>query len=183
MNINLLPWRELKRQVEKKRFINILALTAGLTLLLVVIIHFLISMQLNYQRSRNAYLSGELSIFDRKIREISTLKEKQEELLARMQVIQGLQGNRPVIVRVFDNLVRLIPKGVHLDSLIMKGKTLTIKGVAENNNNISALMRNLDNSEWFDDSRLTAVKALDIGDGSMFNLSVGQIMPGTEGKR
>lgn len=182
MNINLLPWRELKRQAEKKRFINILAITAGLTLVLVVIMHFLISMQLNHQRSRNAYLSGELSIFDRKIREISTLKEKQEELLARMKVINGLQGNRPVIVRMFDNLVRLIPKGVHLDFLAMEGKTLTIKGVAENNNNISSLMRNLDSSEWFNDSRLTAVKALEIGDGSMFNLSVEQVMPGTEGK-
>jgi len=183
MNINLLPWRELKRQTEKKNFINIIAVTAGLTLLVVVVIHVFISMQLNHQRSRNAYLQGELSILDRKIHEISTLKQKQEELLARMQVIQSLQGNRPVIVRVFDNLVRLIPKDIHLDFFSMKGQTLTLKGIAENNNNVSTLMRNLDSSEWFDNSRLTAVKGLDIGDGSRFKVNVDQVMPGSEETR
>ena len=75
-----------------------------------------------------------------------------------MRVIQELQGNRPVIVRIFDELVRTLAKGVHFRNLKMEGNRLTLDGVAESNNRISTLMRNLDNSDWFANPNLKTIK-------------------------
>ena len=77
---------------------------------------------------------------------------------ADLRVIQELQGNRPVIVRVFDELVRTLAKGVHFNTLEMQGNRLAVAGVAESNNRISTLMRNLDNSDWFANPNLKTIK-------------------------
>jgi len=81
-----------------------------------------------------------------------------------MRVIQALQGNRPVIVHMFDEVVRTLPDGIYYTSLSRKTDNLSIQGRAESNNRISSLMRKLDGSEWFMDPNLTAVKAS--GEGS-----------------
>merc|ERR1712005_59679 len=82
-------------------------------------------------------------------------------LLARMKVIQELQGNRPTIVYVFDQLVRTLPEGVYYTLVERTGDSYRIEGVAEANNRISRLMRNLAASDWFVEPNLLNVNALD----------------------
>ena len=99
-----------------------------------------------------------------------------------MRVIQDLQGNRPVIVRVFDEVVQTLAKGVHYDALAMKSGLLSIEGVAESNNRISALMRNLDGSDWFASPNLRSIKEdpgnSDYGEqASTFDMSFVQVNP------
>ena len=110
------------------------------------------------------------------------LRKQREDLLARMRVINELQGNRPVIVRVFDEMVQTLAKGVHYKKLIMAANMLTVEGVAESNNRISALMRNLDGSEWFAQPNLKGIKEdpenSDYGEqASTFDLSFIQTNP------
>ena len=76
-----------------------------------------------------------------------------------MTVIQALQGNRPIIVRVFDEMVRTLPDGVFYSKLSKAENKMSLKGVAESNNRISSLMRRLDKSNWFAGPNLTAVNA------------------------
>ena len=95
-----------------------------------------------------------------------------------MQVIQDLQGNRPVIVRVFDELVRTMSKGVFYGDLSMRGNNLTVTGIAESNNRISALMRNLDSSNWFSNPNLRSIKEdASGGQASSFDLTFVQVSP------
>ncbi|MGV0034960.1 MAG: PilN domain-containing protein [Candidatus Azotimanducaceae bacterium WSBS_2022_MAG_OTU7] len=58
-----------------------------------------------------------------------------------MKVIQELQGNRPIIVRVFDELARQLAPRVFFTSLQMQAQSLAIQGVAESNNRISKQLR------------------------------------------
>jgi type IV pilus assembly protein PilN len=96
-----------------------------------------------------------------------------------MKVIQDLQGNRPNIVHIFDQLVRTLPDGVYYTSVERKGKEFTINGVAENNNEISNLMRNLGDSPWFGTPELKTVTAK--GDkAQVFTLTVVQSEPSTD---
>lgn len=76
-----------------------------------------------------------------------------------MRVIQALQGNRPVIVRLLDQLVRTVPDGVFYTSLKTKANVVSIEGVAESNNRVSSLMRRLDASDWLESPNLDAVQA------------------------
>jgi type IV pilus assembly protein PilN len=110
------------------------------------------------------------------------LRKQREDLLARMRVINELQGNRPVIVRVFDEVVQTLAKGVHYKKLEYDGSVLSVAGVAESNNRISALMRNLDGSDWFTAPNLKGIKEdptnSDYGEqASTFDLSFVQTNP------
>jgi type IV pilus assembly protein PilN len=100
-----------------------------------------------------------------------------------MKIIQDLQGNRPIIGRVFDQLVRTLPDGVYFKSLKMTGSTIAVNGAAESNNRVSSLMRNLDGSEWLASPNLSEVKAITSGgvdQANVFTLSVQQVVPGAE---
>lgn len=175
--INLLPWREELRKEKQKNFLIGLGVTVAIAAVLVFVQDMRLNSAIENQQSRNQFIQQEIATLDAKIKEINELKKKKKELLARMKVIQDLQGNRPVIVRVFDELVRQLPDGVYFTSLSMKGDMITIQGVAESNNRISGLMRQLDESDWFARPDLKAVKALKSGEGSSFDLTVQQTAP------
>jgi len=157
--INLRPWREELRAQKQKQFLTALLGFALLGGLYVFVANIVIGGWTEEQQGRNAYLVSEISVLDNKIKEIKKLQERKDELIARMKIIQSLQGNRPVIVHLFDELVRTLPDGIFYESLDRKGDVLTLKGRAESNNRISSLMRRLDGSEWFQEPNLTMVKA------------------------
>jgi type IV pilus assembly protein PilN len=70
-----------------------------------------------------------------------------------------LQGERPVIVRYFDELVRSVPEGIYIQDLKRSGDSITLQGVTESNVRVSALMRNVSASPWFSAPNLKSVKA------------------------
>ena len=118
-----------------------------------------VNSQMDYQQSRNQRLVKQIAVLDQEVAEIRDLQRKRNELIERMRVIQSLQGNRPVIVRLLDQLVKTIPDGVFYTSLETKANVVSIEGVAESNNRVSSLMRQLDASDWLENPNLDAVQA------------------------
>ena len=109
--INLLPWREERRQELRKRFLVTLGLVFVLGVGLVLLGDRIVNAQIDHQRARNQYLTQNIKELDKIIAEIRDLQKRRNQLIDRMRVIQELQGNRPIIVRVLDQLVR-VPDGV-----------------------------------------------------------------------
>jgi type IV pilus assembly protein PilN len=129
------------------------------------------------QRIRNNMLQREITQLEQKVDEIKDLRKRREELIGRMDVIQSLQGDRPQIVRVFDDIVRKVPDGVYFTEVKREGSQISVSGVAESNNRVSSLMRQLDESEWFDSPNLQSVtRAREGGDEeqipNLFRLTV-----------
>lgn len=172
--INLLPWREALRAEKKKEFITLVCVV----LVVAVISAFgwdrLVSSQIEAQDGRNAILKAEIAKLEKQVTEIKELKKRRQDLLDRMQVIQELQGNRPEIVRIYDEFVRAVPDGVYFTKMTRKDKQVSLEGYAESNNRVSALMRQLDASYKFTEPNLTKVQANDtLGeDGSRFEMRV-----------
>lgn len=157
-NINLLPWREQYREEKKKEFLGVLAGVCVFAAIAAFLWVSAVESSIDSQSQRNLLLNSEIKVLKKQVKEIKDLKRQRSELLDRMKVIQDLQGTRPVIVRHFDEMVRAIPDGVFFTALVSRGDSLSIKGVAESNNRVSSLMRNLDESEWFSTPNLTSVK-------------------------
>ncbi|WP_148861704.1 PilN domain-containing protein [Marinobacter fonticola] len=180
--INLRPWREELRAEKQQQFVAMLLgaviVAAGLGFLW----NTNLDNRIDYQESRNAYIESATKELDSQIKEIEDLRRKRDELISRMQVIQDLQGKRPVIVRVFDELVRTLPDGLFYMDLKKAGNTVSIVGMAESNSRISSLMRQFDESEWFANPNLTNVSSADERRAgySQFNLSVNQKTPEPE---
>ena len=172
--INLLPWREEAREQSKKEYLSLLgAVALGAVVLLFAWISFAAA-SLDNQKQRNAYLESNIAELDKKVIEISDLKNKKEEMISRMRVIQDLQGTRSDIVKIFDELVRSIPEGAYLSTLDREAGAVKMAGFAESNNRISALMRNLDKSANYQNSNLAKVEQDDRmgSQGSLFNLQI-----------
>jgi type IV pilus assembly protein PilN len=172
--INLLPWREERRQELKKEFLITIGLVLALGVGLILLGDRIVDGQIQHQQARNQYLTENIKVLDAQVAEIRELQKKRNQLLDRMRVIQELQGNRPIIVRVLDQLVRTVPDGVFYTSLQTKGNTISIQGVAESNNRVSSLMRRLEASDWLAKPNLNAVKAApEYGDqANTFSLTV-----------
>ena len=182
--INLLPWREERRQEQKKQFAMMALMTCILAAAIVGLIHFQMQSKIDYQLSRNKFLTKEISKLDEEIKEISELQKVRRSLIERMEVIQDLQGSRPSIVHLFTEIVSTVPNGVYLQTLKQTGSNLLINGEAESNARVSTYMRNLAGSEWLKDPNLSVIEIQDITVNriSTFTLTVKQTSPNATGE-
>lgn len=181
-HINLLPWREERRQERQKQFF--LALIAGLVFaagVLYLIVAYADSL-IDEQNQRNTFLQQEISKLDRKIKEIKGLEKQRERLLARMQVIQELQESRPKLVKVFDSLPRIVPEGVNLEKVTRTGNLLSFDGVAQSNSRVSVLMQQIDSDEEYGESRLKVIKRTSTRNNAIrkFTVEVNESKPKAE---
>lgn len=184
--INLLPWREKLREERKQRFFVLLVVVLLLALGVIFLASQYFNSAIENQQARNNFIRAENTALDARIKEISELKTRRQQLIERMKIIQDLQGNRPIVSRIFDQVVRTIPDGVYFSSLKLTGKTVAIEGEAESNSLVSNLMRNQDASEWLAAPNLTEVKAVSADNTdqtSRFKMTVQQTKPADESKQ
>lgn len=180
-NINLLPWREERRAAQQKRFVTSLALAVLVTALVLIVIWYAYVDAIGRQEDRNQRLKTEISLLDVKIKEIRHLEKLKTQLVARMDVVETLQASRSSAVNFFNELARTLPEGVYLGSVSVRGNALTIVGEAQSNARVSAYMRALESSPWFEQPELVVIKTKSLGKGaaavrsSSFTLTVRQL--------
>jgi len=179
-HINLLPWREELRREQTRQFITLMVISIMLTGAIMLLVHVNFAKSIDHQNQRNDILNKEIAKLESELKEIKELEETKSKLLSRMEIIQSLQQKRPQIVHVFDEIVRTLPDGVYLNSIIQQGENLKFTGMAESNGRVSAYMRNIDASAWLTDPKLKVIetKRKD-GRGSEFILEVKQTAPET----
>jgi len=177
--INLLPWREERRQEQKKEFGVLAGLVVVLAVAVVGLMHIQMSSKIDYQLDRNRFMTNEIATLDKEIAEIRDLKKVRRSLLERMEVIQSLQTSRPSIVHLFTEIVSTVPNGVYLETLTQVGENLKLDGEAESNARVSTYMRNLSDSPWLKDPNLTVIEIEDkkVKRVSAFTLTVKQTSP------
>lgn len=182
-NINLLPWREELREVRKQEFLVGLGTTVAIAAVILFVGDRVVNSFIDNQTALNNYLREQIASLDSEIAQIRELQRQKSELTERMSVIQELQGNRPVIVRLFDELVRTLPEGVYYNNITRVDDQISFQGVAESNNRVSALLRSLDDSDWFESPNLEQISAAGTGgEGNTFQLTVRVTTPDPDGE-
>jgi type IV pilus assembly protein PilN len=156
--INLLPWREERRKELLNEFLVMLGLVALFAALTVGIVHFYHSQLIERQNTRIGYIDKRIKEVDKKITEIKELEKQKESLLSRMRAIESLQRDRPLIVHLFDELVKSLPDGLSIVNLKQEGPKITITGEAQSNARVSSFMRKIERSEWIKDAKLKVIK-------------------------
>jgi len=156
--INLLPWRSELRKEQQRQFLTIMGLSVLLVVVGVLAVHLQYARLIGKQTERNVFLQKHIVRVEAQIKEIDELTTKKDRLLARMEIIQQLQRNRPEIVQLFDELVRVLPEGVHLSLLKQTSRSLKMDGVAQSNARVSAFMRNIDDSSYLSSPKLEIIE-------------------------
>jgi len=135
-----------------------------------------LSQRISAQDDRNKFLKTEIAKLDKEIDEIKEVKDKIAALLARKQVIETLQADRVQTVYLLDELVRQMPEGVFLKSVVQKGSGIRLLGYAQSNARVSTLMRNIESSPWLANPKLIEIRATTLGKMriSEFSLTLAQ---------
>ncbi|AWN73751.1 PilN domain-containing protein [Legionella anisa] len=159
--INLLPWRELKREQEKKLFTLMLLVSIVASAFVVFLINSYASGLVSNQVTRNQMLQKEINTMDAQIKEIKNLQKAREMIISRMSVVQHLQSTRTLMVHLFDELINITPSGVYLTQVEGKNDVITLSGYTESNTFVSILMRNIENNDWVHNPLLGEIKKED----------------------
>lgn len=158
--INLLPHREAARKLRKDVFNVSLGLAALAGGVLASIIFLAFQSQISDQQGRNQLLQTEIKRFDAQIKEIAGLESEITALRARQQAVEDLQADRNLPVHLLTELVKQLPDGVYIVSMRQDNQTVTLQGVAQSNERVSELLRNLgNNTPWFSKPELVEIVA------------------------
>lgn len=158
--INLLPHREAARKRRRENFYAALGASALVGGLIAGGAYVWFETQISNQDSRNQFLQAEITKLEAEIREISTLQSEIAALRARQQAVEDLQGDRNMPVHLMNELVRQLPDGVYLTTMKQDNQTVTLQGMAQSNERVSELLRNLGNSSpWLVKPELIEITA------------------------
>ncbi len=147
--INLLPHREAARKRQKDQFFTQLALSALLGGVICGAIFTWYQGQIAAQQDRNEFLQTEISRLDAEIKDIASLQREIASLRARQTAVENLQGDRNLPVHLLDELVAQLPDGIYLNNMRQDGQSVLLTGVAQSQERVSELLRNLSNhSTW-----------------------------------
>ncbi|MAV52229.1 MAG: hypothetical protein CBE20_00300 [Gammaproteobacteria bacterium TMED260] len=167
MHINLLPWRERLREERRREFLTIMMGFVIIAGGLVFLLDRYFNGEITMQQVRNVFVRAEIPLLDAQVAEINQLRQQKEDIRARMNVITDLQGTRPVIVRIFDEMVRTLPDGIFYEQVQRIEDVIAVEGIAESSARITELMRNLDDSEWFKATDLSEFSVVESAETSM----------------
>ena len=155
--INLLPWRQAERERKNREFLTIAAIVLLLSLLAAFAAWSYFNNTLDSQKQANDKIKAENTKLDTALAQIDVLEKQRNDMLAQMKVIQDLQGRRPIPVRVWDDIARLIPAQLYITNMKREGDVITFTGRADNPNVVSDFIRNLDSSQWLENSAVRSI--------------------------
>lgn len=158
--INLLPHREAARKRRKESFFAALGAAAVVGALVSVGAYLWYQGQITDQQSSNMLLQNENTRLDSQIKDIATLQSEITSLRARQQAVEDLQADRNLPVHLMNELVKQLPSGVYINTLKQENQMITLQGVAQSNERVSELLRNLSvNSAWLSKPDLVEIVA------------------------
>ncbi|QJW85225.1 fimbrial protein [Ramlibacter terrae] len=141
--INLLPHREAARKRRREMFYASLGASAFAGAMIAGGIYLWYAAQISEQQNRNLVLTTEIKKLEAQIKDIATLQSEIAALRARQQAVEDLQSDRNVPVHLLNELVTQLPDGVYLTSMRQSNNVVAVTGVAQSNERVSELLRNL----------------------------------------
>jgi len=158
--INLLPHREAARKRRREAFFATLGASAIAGGVIAGAVYGWYAAQISNQQAKNTVLQTEITQLEKQIKDIANLQAEIAALRARQQAVEDLQADRNMPVHLMNELVRQLPDGVYVTSVRQDNQTVTISGMAQSNERVSELLRNLGGqSQWLTRPELIEITA------------------------
>lgn len=158
--INLLPHREEARKRRKEAFQATMFASFLLGLVIAGAVYWWFQMMITDQQAKNNFLQQEIKVLEEQIKEIASIEDEIAALRARQKAVEDLQSDRNLPVHLLTELVKQLPDGVYITAIGQAGQTITMQGMAQSNERVSELLRNLSaNTPWLDKPELSEITA------------------------
>ncbi len=158
--INLLPHREAARKRRREVFQATMFASLLIGLLIAGGAYWWLQSMINAQQEKNNFLLQETKVLENQIKEIATIEEEIAALRARQKAVEDLQSDRNLPVHLLSELVKQLPDGVYITSLKQADRVVTMQGMAQSNERVSEMLRNLaNNTPWLSKPELVEIVA------------------------
>ncbi|RXJ73456.1 hypothetical protein CS022_09410 [Veronia nyctiphanis] len=156
-DINLLPWRDLRKQQIRQHFFVTLAVYAVVTFGMVSAAWFWVSSHHNAQSDRNALIQREINQLQTRLTQFSRVDGQREVLESKIALVDSLQQQRRNVVSVFNLLPKIVPQGALLDTVDYRAGYVVITGKAKSNALVSELLENLETNSDIDQEKVHSI--------------------------
>lgn len=143
VKINLLPVRSNKKQETAKQQLIIFAVAIIASIVICVVLYSLTLVKIKTTKQEIVNSEKQIAALKVKIGEIDNLKKLQEEVRRKLDVLNQLRKNKTGPANLLAHISDSIPEKVWLTKYAENGLTLSLAGVAYNEELIAELMKNL----------------------------------------
>ncbi|MBF0358361.1 MAG: PilN domain-containing protein [Magnetococcales bacterium] len=146
LKVNLLPYREARREKMIQTIFIAWGITALVGLGLIMFAKSSISSHIDSQIVTVSNQNKVIATLDAKLGEIKDINIRKKQVKARLVIIETLGLQRDLPVHLFEVISSSIPEKVWLKEISTKGNNLTIIGFTLSNAMVADFMRKLDSS-------------------------------------
>ncbi len=132
---------------------------SGAALLLWLGLHVLLASWAHYQTSRSQFLRHQLIATQVEINQLKELKHDQIALAEKVHLLFSLRAKNFYAVRLFNELVKRVPKAVSLDQVSRHQQMIMLEGQAASSFDLNQFMQNMTQTEVFSAPVLTGISA------------------------
>ena len=158
IRINLLPVRAAK----KRESIRFQLTVAGLITFCVIAISLAVFLKLKSDasllRQDVESAEAELRMLQKKVGELSKLKEQKRIVQSKLDVVKRLESARTGPVELFAKIATAIPERAWLSSLLDQGKVISLQGLAGSDEVVADFMRGLERYRELGDVELVVAQ-------------------------
>jgi type IV pilus assembly protein PilN len=154
IRINLLPIKELKAEVIRRRELMIGAFSLALTVFLILGVYGYQWRQASVLEKELDELGKELQVLNGKAKDVAELQKKIKEFEGKNKVIEDINKKKSGPVRVMESLSVATPSALWLTEFKETGGNLTITGVAIDNQTIAEFLKALAAHAYFTNTEL-----------------------------
>ena len=179
--INLLPIREIKQRLKAVQELTLFGIVfAGILIALGAFWYY----QSNIISGLNtdiANLKQEKQKYEKILKQIAKLEADKKLIESKIAVINELQKSKAITVHVLDEVARLTPsERVWINNLKQSGFTMSLSGMALDNQTIATYMNTLKNSEYISDVSLVGTQTSNFAGRNLksFSLRITLQLPG-----
>lgn len=147
-DINLLPWREEKRQEYKQRFYGMVVLGVLMAIGLQWFGSLYIDHLKTQQKIRNQLLQAYVQELDKQLINLKAIEAKHKSILTRLRLVESLQNERNKTTDFMNLMPELVPEGVYVDKMKMNGRDVEIGGISDSTARLATMLDNFENSAW-----------------------------------
>ena len=170
IKINLLPYREILEQKQKKQFQLVMAFGVIAGGVAAFLIWGALAALITNQESRNEELNAGIKELDAQIVKVKDLQAQKQSFLERKQKVEELDNKRFEGARIVDTVNQLVPDGAYLTSIQNIGgsdavisNNYTLVGKAISDNKVAMFMTALPSTGVFDTPKLDSINKTDNG--------------------
>ena len=159
IRINLLPIRQTRKRETVQQQLVAFVMVLSVTILACFTWWHFVNKELQETTQEIAKKEKEIAQLQQIIGKVSEHTAKKKELQAKLQVIRQLKKGKTGPVRALDDLATEIPKRVWVTKMSESAGSVKFVGRAIDHEDVSAFMKALQKSKYFDNIVLTFSKA------------------------